>query len=127
MSLTSVRIPYAELCEQVAKVLVQSGVSAGVATLESEVMAEADLLGVPSHGVRMLPGLLKALQDGRVKVDLKIHLVREFGATCTLDGDNGPGRHVACRAMNEAVQRARQFGVGVCLASHTSHWGRAHA
>jgi LDH2 family malate/lactate/ureidoglycolate dehydrogenase len=127
MNPTTVRIPYAELCKQVAKVLVQSGVSAELATLEAEVMAEADLLGVPSHGVRMLPGLLQALQDGRVKADPKIHFVREFGATCTLDGDNGPGRNVACRAMKEAVQRARQFGVGVCLAVHTTHWGRAHA
>jgi LDH2 family malate/lactate/ureidoglycolate dehydrogenase len=29
--------------------------------------------------------------------------------------------------MEHAMERARRFGVGVCLARHTSHWGRAHA
>jgi LDH2 family malate/lactate/ureidoglycolate dehydrogenase len=28
--------------------------------------------------------------------------------------------------MDRAISLARRFGVGVCLALHTSHWGRAH-
>lgn len=127
MKESSIRVPYSKLCEKVAELLIKAGVPTEIATLEAEVMAEADLLGVPSHGVRMLPGLLKALQDGRAKSVPNIRLANEFGAICTLDGDNGPGRYVANRAMNEAVQRARQFGIGACLAIHTTHWGRAHA
>ena len=127
MNDTGFRVPYSTLCEQVTLALVKAGVPSEIAALEAEVMAEADLLGVPSHGVRMLPGLLKALHDGRANCVPDIHLKSEFGATCMLDGDNGPGRYISCRAMEEAVQRARQFGVGVCLATRTTHWGRAHA
>jgi len=29
--------------------------------------------------------------------------------------------------MQAAVERARRFGVGACLATSTTHWGRAHA
>jgi LDH2 family malate/lactate/ureidoglycolate dehydrogenase len=29
--------------------------------------------------------------------------------------------------MQAAVDRAKEFGVGVCLAKNTTHWGRAHA
>jgi LDH2 family malate/lactate/ureidoglycolate dehydrogenase len=29
--------------------------------------------------------------------------------------------------MRAAVERARRFGVGACLATNTTHWGRAHA
>lgn len=122
-----VRVPYAELCKLVALSLEKTGVPSALATLEAEVMVEADLLGVPSHGVRMLPGLLDALRDGRAKCTPNIHLTNEFGATCILDGDNGPGRSISCRGMEEAVVRARRFGVGVCLAVHTTHWGRGHA
>ena len=90
-------------------------------------MAEADLHGVPSHGVRMLPPLLRGLVEGRATAQPDLQIVREFGAICVLDGDNGPGRHVAATAMQAAVDRARKFGVGVCLATRTTHWGRAHA
>ena len=121
------RIPYNQLCTEVTAALMAAGVAADIAKLEAEIMAEADLLGVPSHGVRMLPPLLAALKDGRVTARPNIHFKREFGATSLLDGDNGPGRSISCRAMDDAVARAQQFGIGACLALHTTHWGRAHA
>ncbi len=120
------RIPLESLCQAVAGALAGLGVAEEIAGVEARVMAEADLQGVSSHGVRMLPGLLRALRDKRVKTAPAVSLIREFGATCLLDGDNGPGRYVACQAMDRAIERARQFGVGVCLAIRTSHWGRAH-
>lgn len=123
----AVRIAYTQLSSKVATALVIAGVPANIAKLEAEIMAEADLLGVPSHGVRMLPPLLTALRDGRVTATPNIHLKREFGATSLMDGDNGPGRTISCRAMDDAVARARQFGIGACLALRTTHWGRAHA
>ncbi|KJS03090.1 MAG: hypothetical protein VR65_02265 [Desulfobulbaceae bacterium BRH_c16a] len=126
MKQEDVRIPFDRLCQAVAGALVSLGVEGEIAGLEAAVMAEADLQGVPSHGVRMLPGLLQALRDKRVKALPQIRVMREFGATCLLDGDNGPGRYVACQAMDRAISLARQFGAGVCLALHTSHWGRAH-
>ncbi len=126
MSQEEIRIPYAGLCRQIAEVLIALGVPEEAAAMEASVMAEADLQGVPSHGVRMLPGLIQAIRDGRVKAAPEVRLLRQFGATCLLDGDNGPGRRVAGTAMDHAIELAKQFGVGVCLAIHTSHWGRAH-
>lgn len=121
------RIPYPLLCQKVAATLMEAGVSGDIAALEAQIMAEADLLGVPSHGVRMLPGLLAALKDGRVMARPNIHFKREFGSTSLMDGDNGPGRSTSCRAMDDAVARARVSGIGACLALRTTHWGRAHA
>jgi len=121
------RIPYERLCQAVQDALQAHGVPEDIAHTEARIMAEADLHGVPSHGVRMLPPLLRGLAEGRATAQPNLRFTREFGAICVLDGDNGPGRHVAATAMQAAVDRARQFGVGVCLATHTTHWGRAHA
>jgi LDH2 family malate/lactate/ureidoglycolate dehydrogenase len=107
--------------------LAANGVADAIARVEAEVMVEADRCGVPSHGVLMLPRLLAGLRDGRANPSPALRLVREQGATCVLDGDNGPGRYVAVQAMAQAVARARLHGVGVCLAINTTHWGRAHA
>lgn len=124
---TALRVRHAALRETIRRALVAQGVGASIAQVESQIMSEADLMGTPSHGVRMLAGLLQALRAGRVNPSPHVRLTREFAATCVLEGDRGPGRFVSRQAMDQAVERAGRFGVGVCLATNTSHWGRAHA
>ncbi len=123
----SIRIPYPALCEQLATALMNAGLSAASAETEARIMAEADLLGVPSHGVRMLPPLLAAMREGRVNPKAQWQVERETLATSLLDCGNGPGRTSSCHAMDDAVGRARACGIGACLARRTTHWGRAHA
>ncbi|MGJ8679551.1 Ldh family oxidoreductase [Paraglaciecola sp.] len=94
---------------------------------EANIMVDADLLEVPSHGVRMLPNLLAALEEKRVNANPIETLIKSFGAISVLDCDNGSGRVASLNAMEKAVQQSKEFGVGVCLAKNTSHWGRGHA
>lgn len=122
-----IKIQHTQLVKLVAKALTDAGVPAHIAAIEAEVMAEADLHGVPSHGVRMLPALLQGIRDGRVTANPKIKILRERPASCLLDGDNGPGRFVSVQAMQHAVSRAREAGIGACLVTRVGHWGRAHA
>ncbi|MFC3667414.1 Ldh family oxidoreductase [Uliginosibacterium paludis] len=124
---SSLRIPYPALCDLLAAALTKAGLSAACAATEARIMAEADLLGVPSHGIRMLPPLLTAMAEGRVNPSAHWQIERETLATSLLDCENGPGRASACHAMDDAVSRARHCGIGACLARRTTHWGRAHA
>ncbi len=116
-----------ELRERVERVLARAGLPQEIRDVEAEIMVESDLLGVASHGVRMLPALVDSIAKGQVNPRPNVTLVRERGATALLDGDSGPGRYLSFRATQEAVKRARQHGTGTCLAANTSHWGRAHA
>lgn len=104
-----------------------AGLPAEIARVEAELAVEADAQGVPSHGVTRVPVLLKGIRDGRAQASPSLRLTRDKGAVCVLDGDRGPGRYVSQHAMGEAMARARVHGIGACLASHTSHWGRAHS
>lgn len=121
------RVNYEQLCERVSRCLQAAGVSQERADIEATIMAEADLLEVPSHGVRMLPNLITALNEGRAAHAPELKMLRDMGAICVIDYGNGPGRFASANAMQAAVDRAKQFGVGVCLAKNTTHWGRAHA
>ncbi|MET0355723.1 MAG: Ldh family oxidoreductase, partial [Cellvibrio sp.] len=121
------RVDYTTLSKLLSERLQAAGVSKAEADIEAGIMAEADLLEVPSHGVRMLPGLIKALDEGRVAKAPDFKTTRNLGAICVIDFNNGPGRFAAATAMQAAVDRAKEFGVGVCLAKNTTHWGRAHA
>ncbi len=115
------------MCELLSARLQMAGVPEHNANIEAQIMAEADLLEVPSHGVRMLPGLIKALEERRVTPVAEITMLRELGAICVMDCHNGPGRFASSSAMQAAIDLAKEFGVGVCLAKNTTHWGRAHA
>jgi LDH2 family malate/lactate/ureidoglycolate dehydrogenase len=110
-----------------ADVLAREGVPPQVREIEAALMVEAELHGVPSHGCLMLPRLVFGFREGRAKPDPRVRLVRETAAACVLDGDLGPGRFVGVQGMRAAVDRARRVGIGACLATQTTHWGRAHA
>lgn len=121
------RIAHNDLVQWIQRILADNGVPEKNGRIEAEIMAEADLLGVPSHGVRMLPGLVQGIRDGRIRPDPEVKLIKDRAAVCVLDGAFGPGRFVSCEAMRQAIERSRTYGLGACLAVHTSHWGRAHA
>lgn len=125
--MAEIRVPHKELEGLVARLLISAGVPSPIATVEAEVMVDADLREVPSHGVSMLPGLVAALSAGRVRAEPDVRLLRARGATCIMDGDLGPGRYASVMAMDYALERARAHGIGVCVAANMVHWGRAHA
>ena len=111
-----IRIKHEHLVTLIAQTLASVGVPAPTRDIEAELMAEADLLGVPSHGIRMLPGLVRGIRDGKANPNPQIKILRERAATCLLDVDNGPGRFVSVQAMNHAIARAKSFGIGACVA-----------
>ena len=111
------------LCDALAR----AGVPAHVREIEAELMTEAELHGVPSHGMLMLPRLLSGFRNGRAKPDPCIRVIRDTASVCVIDGDRGPGRYVGVQGMRAAIARAGRFGIGACLATGTTHWGRAHA
>lgn len=123
----TVRIPYAELVALIRYELLKQGVPPEIASIEAELAVESDLLGVSSHGVRIVPNLLKGFREGQVTAAPRWRTVRDHAAICVIDGDHGPGRYISFKAMEQAIDRARKFGIGACLATRTSHWGRAHA
>lgn len=122
-----IRVRYDALVATIEDVLAAEGVPEHVRRVEAELMAEADLVGVPSHGIRMLPLIVTGIRDGRANGDPQLRLVRDHEAVCVLDGDRGLGRYVSLQGMEQAIARARRFGVGVCVANRVTHWGRAHA
>lgn len=123
----TLRIPATSLIRRLATLLEACDVAPDVALVEAQTMVAADLHEVPSHGVRMLAPLMAALREGRVCARPQYTRRKDFGACCFIDCDNGPGRHASLTCMDEAITRARAFGIGLCLATRTTHWGRAHA
>lgn len=122
-----IRIPYPDLVATIDHALAAEGMPEHVRRVEAELMAASDLMEVPSHGVRMLPGAIRSIRAGALNPDPHLRILRESPATCLLEGDRGPGRYVSTYGMSLAIERARQYGIGLCVATRVSHFGRAHS
>jgi LDH2 family malate/lactate/ureidoglycolate dehydrogenase len=107
--------------EQVFQVV---GVSREDAETAAAVMIEANLCGVDSHGVRMLPGYITLIRNGKINAKGQIKVIKETPVIAHLDGTLALGSVVAVHAMQMAVEKAKTSGVGFVLVRNSTHWGR---
>jgi LDH2 family malate/lactate/ureidoglycolate dehydrogenase len=118
-------VPHEQLARSVAELFRHVGLAEDDARLYAESLVETDLRGVYSHGVIRTPFYIRRLQEGGDNPRPKFRIERETVATAVLDGDYGPGHLVANRAMQIAIEKARDAGIGVVSAVNSGHFGAA--
>ena len=111
--------------EQILIVLQAWGMAPDLAAITAGLMAETDLLGIDSHGISMLPSYEEKLRAGTLKLDARPRVVRDGGASALLDGMGGLGYPVSAQAMNLAVDKALEHGVGAVSVCNSHHFGAA--
>ena len=120
-----VRVTADDLVRFTAAVLTEAGLPADDARTTAELMVEADLLGVDTHGVFRLTQYLDWLKAGAINKTPMIRVERRKGAVALVDGDNAMGHLVMKRCAEEAIAIAREFGIGWVGCHHGNHAGAA--
>jgi len=118
-------VPAAELERWSAEVLQRSGLVSVDARMAAQFITLANLRGVDSHGVALLPAYVQRLQAGGINPRPNLRLVVDLPGLAVMDGDHGIGHVAAARAMEEAVARARRVGAAFVIVQHTEHFGAA--
>lgn len=101
------------------------GCSPEHAALATEVLLSADLRGIDSHGIARLSGYVRLWNKKRVNSTPNMKIVHETPSTAVLNGDQGLGLVVAPRAMEIAIEKARQVGTGWVAVKGSNHFGIA--
>ena len=110
----------------VAGLFRQLGVPDDDAELGADVLVLADLRGVDSHGVsNMLRSYVNGYQDGSINPRPDWKVIRETPSTATVDSDRGLGTIITPKAMNIAIEKARNVGVGMVTIGNARHLGMA--
>jgi LDH2 family malate/lactate/ureidoglycolate dehydrogenase len=110
-------------CERVFQKLSVSEVDARIA---AEVLVEADLRGVDSHGVaRFHSFYVDRIRNGIVVPQPRERVAAETPATAVIDAGAGLGHPVSYRAMEKAIQKARDVGAGFVTVRNSNHFGIA--
>lgn len=101
----------------------------GIETVDADRIAQclvmADLRGVASHGVSRAPIYLERIRRGLVERKPKFTIHDASPVAALLDGGNGYGFLAATRAMEIAIDRASQFGIGMVGVKNSNHFGMA--
>jgi ureidoglycolate dehydrogenase (NAD+) len=93
--------------------------------LAAKSLVEADLRGVSSHGALRIPTYAARVQHGVVTTDGPLELIADHGATAVIDGRHTLGQIPGTRAMELAIAKAEEYGVGCVGVCHSHHYGTA--
>lgn len=122
----AVRVPYQDLLAFVTDVFGSRGLPDARARAAAEALCHGDLTGFTSHGIANLTRLyLPMLDAGRCDPRARPHVLVDRGASVLLDARRGLGLWAASDAMDLAVERAREYGVGMVSVRGATHFGCA--
>ena len=119
-------INHEKLTRFVSRSFEKLGVPAGDAEIAANVLVASDLRGVDTHGViRFNPHAwyIKWLREGVMTAKPNIRVIKENASTALLDADNGMGFVAGHRAMELAIKKARESGVGIVTVRNSRHYG----
>ncbi|MPV36907.1 Ldh family oxidoreductase [Georgenia subflava] len=114
------------LADATATVFEGAGLNSRQARVLADSLVDADLHGVASHGVMLVPMYVSRLRNGSVTLAETADVVRDDGgAAAVLDGAHALGQFTGAQAMTLAVEKAKRLGVGAVTVRHAFHFGRA--
>lgn len=108
-------------------VLTSAGADPESAEATTGAMLHASLLGVDSHGIRLLPFYADCLREGICKPKPSISVTHPRRSAVLVDADDGLGHLPTYRAMDEACAIARDTGIGMGVVINSTHFGAAGA
>lgn len=111
------------LKEFTAEVFEKVGLPSADAETEAEVLVWANLRGTDSHGVLRIPSYVSLVERGVANPTPDIKVVRDTPAMTLLDADGAFGPVVTTQAVERAIAKARQVGIGWVLIRGTMHQG----
>lgn len=107
-------------------VLVNAGIPVEDAKIIGDVLLQADKLGFDSHGVnRLKPIYLDRIKEGILNPLTNFEIVKDGPTTAVADGHNGMGQVIAYKAMSLAINKAREYGMGMVTVRNSTHYGFA--
>jgi LDH2 family malate/lactate/ureidoglycolate dehydrogenase len=121
----SVRVEASRLTAAAVDIFTALGVAAADALTVAEDLVTADLEGIASHGVVLIPMYVDRMLKGSVSARSRGDVVSDRGATIVIDAGNALGQLTARQAARLAAGRAQDIGVAAVAVRNAFHFGTA--
>ncbi len=102
------------------------GVPEADAAICADVLLESDRRGIESHGCnRFKPIYIDRIVAGIQKPVTEIEIVKETVTTAVLDAHDGMGMVASHKAMEMAIEKAKNYGLAMVAVRNSTHYGIA--
>ncbi|MDD7176003.1 MAG: Ldh family oxidoreductase [Clostridiales bacterium] len=123
--MTDKRVTARSLRAFMERAFAAEGFLAGEAAQIADVLMQADLFGIESHGAQRMMYYHRNLASGSAVVGAQPEVLKETPVSALIDGHFAMGQLTACFAMRQAIDKAKKTGVGLCAVRNSSHYGIA--
>ena len=113
-----------ELTEICLSVFQKLNISTAEAEIVTKSMVDANRVGHDSHGVIHLAKYVRELEEGLIQPGAPTETLHESAAISVLDGNWGFGPVIATRAVEVAIQKAKQTDISSVAVSRCNEIGR---
>src|ERR1700747_513040 len=108
---------------QLKAILLAWGMPEDNAETTADILGWADLHGVDSHGISMIPGYDRLRLSGRANMKARPRIIKETLVSALVDGDGGLGHVPARFAMQVAIDKAKRSGMAITAVRNSAHFG----
>jgi (2R)-3-sulfolactate dehydrogenase (NADP+) len=107
------------------RALARAGANPEMAEATASALVYADAHGLSSHGVARIPQYAAHLKNGRADGAARPKMVAAKGGAVLVDAGCGLAFSACALAVDEALRRAREFGVAFSGVTNSHHFGVA--
>lgn len=115
--------PHQDLISYCAKILEAVGVGSSDAGTTANVLVNADMRGVFSHGCIRMEGYVKCILSGGIRAKTTYTVVADGDAYALVDAGQGLGIPVSVFAMEMAKKKAKKSGIAIVNVRNSHHHG----
>lgn len=119
------KIAVKELQTRTERIFRKVGLSEADATIIAEVLLNTEMRGVFTHGIYRVPKYVKCLESGGTSKASELQVISECPACALVDGGGGLGIVLSHKAMDLAIQKAKETGIGMVSICNSHHFGAA--
>lgn len=118
--------PWNLISDFVTDAFVGYGVPRKDAEICTDVLLESDKRGIESHGCnRFKPIYIDRIVAGIQNPKTEFEILKETPTTAVVDGHDGMGQVIGVKAMQMAIDKAKEYGLGMVAVRNSCHYGIA--
>ena len=119
------RVPKEKLFKFAMEVMKKIGCNDEKASTVADILVEADMRGISSHGVARLRRYVDHIKEGIIDPSGEPEIVFETPVSLVVDGNNGVGQYIAKFSMKRVIEKAKKSGIGMAAVRNSNHYGIA--
>lgn len=119
------RVSIGEIQKRCESIFLAAGVSEQDAKIITDVLLQTEMRGVFTHGFHRVPYYVNCLRKGGIQPKSELSVLEDSPSRAFCDGEGGLGIILSYKAMQLAINKAKETGVGIVHLSGSHHFGAA--